>query len=253
MHKFFAKTAFLGKNVISLPECHSTNDLLMDYARLGSAGHGTIVITEFQTLGKGQRGNQWESEPGTNLLFSLLLEPKFMEPKHQFYLSLSMALSTLNGIERLSGARSGLEVKWPNDLYLDDKKLGGILLESSLSGNIIEFIVLGMGLNVSQMKFTHPNATSLLKSGIELEKNELLEEILLQLETYLELLKSGDFDTLLHQYYARLRWLGEEHQFEVEGKSISATIQGIDDRGRLELISGGKTMLCNIKEIKFLR
>ena len=252
MHKFFAKTAFLGKNVISLPECHSTNDLLMDYARLGNARQGTIVMTDFQSIGKGQRGNQWESEPGANLLFSLLLEPTYLEPKHQFYLSLALALSTVNAIERLGGDQRGLEVKWPNDLYLEDKKLGGILLESSLSGHNIEFIVIGMGLNVAQLHFVNEQATSLKLAGIEVEKETLLEEILLQLEETLVLLESHRFDDLLKAYYNRLRWLGVEHRFEVKGREIEATIEGIDDRGRLQLSSAGQAILCDLKEIKFL-
>lgn len=252
MHKFFAKTSFLGKNVISLPECHSTNDLLMDYARLGKAKEGTLVITDFQTVGKGQRGNHWESEPGTNLLFSVLLHPKYLAPRSQFYIGLCMALATVDAVEVLAGAQPGLEVKWPNDLYFKNKKLAGILLESSLVGSKVDFVVLGMGLNVKQLVFSNPTATSLQKEGLDLEKDELLEEILLQLEAYLKMLQNGKFDEVLQAYYLRLRWMGEVHEFEASGQQFSGVIMGIDEQGRLQLQSDGRALVYDIKEIKFL-
>lgn len=252
MHKFFAKTSFLGKNVISLPECHSTNDLLMDYARLGKAQEGTLVITDFQSVGKGQRGNHWESEPGANLLFSTLLHPSYLQPKSQYYIGLCMALATVKAIEALSSPHTGLEVKWPNDLYLNDKKLAGILLESSLAGSKVDFVVLGMGLNVRQLSFSNPKATSLLKEGTDLKTDELLEEILLQLEIQLDALRREDYQLIREEYYQRLRWLGQEHEFESENQRLSGTITGIDDQGRLELTSGGRQYVYDIKEIKFL-
>ncbi len=252
MHKFFAKTSFLGKNVISLPECHSTNELLMDYARLGKAKEGALVISDFQTVGKGQRGNQWESSPGANLLFSVLLHPRYIEPKAQFYIGFCMALATVNAIEVFTGAQSGLEVKWPNDLYLNEKKLAGILLESSLFGSRVDFAVLGMGLNVDQLDFNYTSATSLRKEGLVINKEELLEEILLQLEKQLERLSELAYDEILKQYYQRLRWLGEEHEFKAGDKQFLGKIIGIDSQGRLELISQGQLHIYDIKEIKFL-
>lgn len=252
MHKFFAKTSFLGKNVISLPECHSTNDLLMDYARLGKAQEGTIVITDFQTVGKGQRGNQWESEPGANLLFSVLLNPRYLEPKSQFYIGLCMALATVNAVEAFTPPQPKLEVKWPNDLYLNDKKLAGILVESSLVGSKVDFVVLGMGLNVRQERFSNPKATSLLKEQIDLHKEELLEEILLQLEKELDALERGDLQSILHAYYHRLRWMGEEHEFEAQNNRFLGIIKGIDGQGRLILEVEGQEHIHDIKEIKFL-
>lgn len=252
MHKFFAKTAFLGKNVIYLPECHSTNDLLMDYARMGKAKEGTIVITDFQSVGKGQRGNQWESEPGANLLFSIMLQPDYLVPKSQFYIGLCMALATVKAIEALSEAQAGLQVKWPNDLYLNEKKIAGILLESSLSGNRVDFVVLGMGLNVKQLQFENEKASSLWIEGLKVETNELLEEILIQLEAQLMHLRTSQIKLVIEQYYQRLRWMGEEHEFEAKNKRFSGTILGIDEQGRLMLGVGSNTLIYDIKEIKFL-
>ncbi len=252
MHKFFAKTSFLGKNVISLPECHSTNDLLMDYARLGKAQEGTIVITDYQTVGKGQRGNQWESEPGANLLYSVLLHPRYLDPKSQFYLGLCMALATVNAIEVFVPPQPKLEVKWPNDLYLNDKKLAGILLESSLAGSKVDFVVLGMGLNVRQLNFSNPMATSLLNEQLDLQKEELLEEILIQLEKELRVLEAGNYQSILEAYYERLRWMEEEHVYEAQGHQFSGVIKGIDGQGRLLMKVEDHERVYDIKEIKFL-
>ena len=252
MHKIFAKTEFLGKNVISLPDCHSTNDLLMDYAKLGQAREGTIVMSDYQSVGKGQRGNQWESQRGENLLFSLLLEPQFIEPKDQFYLSFGMALATVKAIESLAGDQQRLQVKWPNDIYFNDKKLAGILLESSLLGSKIDFLVIGMGLNVRQKSFDHQGATSLHREDLTLDKYQLLEEILIQFECIITLLKQNLFEEIIEGYYSKLRWMGENHKFMVGNLEISGVIIGIDERGRLRVLSDSEEYKYDIKEIKFL-
>ena len=252
MHKFFAKTSFLGKNVISLPECHSTNDLLMDYARLGQVKEGTLVVTDFQTVGKGQRGNQWESEPGANLLFSVLLKPRYLDPKSQYYIGLCMALAAVNAIEVFTSHLPGLEVKWPNDIYLNDKKLAGILVESILVRGKIDFVVLGMGLNVRQLHFSYPSATSLLKEDLDVQKEELLEEILIQLEAQFDTLRDDSPQRIMESYYKRLRWLGEVHEFEAKDQRFKGVIEGIDEQGRLSVMADGKKFVYDIKEIRFI-
>jgi BirA family biotin operon repressor/biotin-[acetyl-CoA-carboxylase] ligase len=115
MYKILANTIFLGKDVLFLPECHSTNDIALQRIRQGNAKEGSIIICEHQTQGKGQRGNTWEAEKGSNLTFSLVLQPDFLDLSEQFYLNMMVS----NAIRRLlHDYVPSLKVKWPNDLVV---------------------------------------------------------------------------------------------------------------------------------------
>src|SRR5690606_3030658 len=120
-----------------LPECHSTNDIALNLVRQREANEGSIVITDHQTKGKGQRGNTWKSQPGQNLMFSLVFRPDFMDISEQFYLNMAVS----NSIRRLlQDYVPNIEVKWPNDLIVSDfGKMGGILIENTFSGKEWEF------------------------------------------------------------------------------------------------------------------
>src|SRR5690554_4031443 len=159
MHKILANTMFLGKDILYLPVCHSTNDVAKDKLKEKEAAEGSIIITDQQTNGRGQRGNQWHSEPGMNLTFSLILSPKFLDPSELFGLNMAVALGIR---EALAQYISGVMVKWPNDIVHKEKgKLGGILIENSLKGQKIESSIVGVGLNINQVEFPLSQATSL--------------------------------------------------------------------------------------------
>src|SRR5690554_3701783 len=148
MHKILANTIFLGKNIIHLPECHSTNDVAMQKYRSGEAPEGTIVITDKQTEGRGQRGNQWLTQPNLNLTFSLILTPVFLDASEQFGLNMAVSLGIR---EALSDYVQGIIIKWPNDiLHEENGKIGGILIENSVTHKGIELAMVGVGLNINQ-------------------------------------------------------------------------------------------------------
>lgn len=117
MHKILANTVFLGKDIIYMTECHSTNDVAAAKIKDGTAREGSIVLTDTQTKGRGQRGNRWYSEPGKNLTFSLVLAPTFMAPGAQFDLNRMVALAVKEALSRYS---EGIKVKWPNDIVHKD-------------------------------------------------------------------------------------------------------------------------------------
>ena len=111
-----------------MPECHSTNSLLLDLTRKISQPEGTIVITKQQSRGRGQHGNSWESEPGKNLTLSLLLKPNFLAVKQQFYLTMAFSLGVCDFLtERSIG---NVKIKWPNDILVNERKVAGILIEN---------------------------------------------------------------------------------------------------------------------------
>lgn len=253
MHKFFAKTVFLGKNIINLTECHSTNDLLLLYAKEGKATHGTIVVSDHQTEGRGQRGNVWESQEGKNLLFSLLLKPK-IEVRQQYFINLITSLSLLRAVEKLSPELKKLEIKWPNDLYINDKKFVGILIESSISGKSIENMVVGMGINLNQLKFEYPGATSILVEGGKVDKWQLLEIFCIELERALSGLGNDNHQIIIKQYHEKLRWRGEKRVFqEMNGNRFIGIIIGIDQAGNLMIQSNEIIRSFRVKEVKFIK
>ena len=252
MHKFFAKTSFLGKNLISLPECHSTNDFLIAMAKSESVTNGTIVQTESQIQGRGQAGNKWEDSPGQNLIFSLYLSDLPIPISQQYLLNLMTSIAVVETLDNYLGVGDKLEVKWPNDVYLNDMKLAGILIESSVIGRSMEWMVVGVGINIGQRSFKHPKATSLKLAGIDVDKWELLEEYCLRLESYLESDLSS-ISGLLSRYYQRLRWYEEDHQYKSPGHGLfSGRIVGIDSVGRLKIDTEKGIQTFDIKEVQFI-
>ena len=189
MHKFFAKTQFLGKIIKILPECHSTNSLLQELSGKERLQEGCLLITDFQTQGRGQRGNEWISNPGENLLMSILLKPSFLEIQDQHFLNIITSLAICDTLK----TEIKTEIKWPNDIYSGNQKICGILVENTLSGHKIESSILGLGLNVFQRDFAN-QAASLASLGSDLDKWSFLESFLPHLESYYNVLRSGELE-----------------------------------------------------------
>ena len=158
-------------------EITSTNDYLAHLCKESKAKEFYTVIAESQTKGKGQRGNSWESEAGKNLTFSTVLYPTALEANKQFCLSMLAALACY---EALDNYIDGFSIKWPNDIYWKDKKIGGILIENELEGKYIVQTIIGIGLNINQEAFYSdaPNPVSLKQIlGVEVKLQEVLMKV----------------------------------------------------------------------------
>ena len=144
---------------IHLESIRSTNTYLAQNAE--GAVHGTVVYADCQTAGRGQRGNSWESADFKNITMSMLLRPANVKPSCQFWLSEAVALAVVHTLDRYID--NGVSIKWPNDIYWNDRKICGILVEHSLSGGKIDHTIAGIGLNINQEKFLSdaPNPVSL--------------------------------------------------------------------------------------------
>ncbi|MEO9806343.1 MAG: biotin--[acetyl-CoA-carboxylase] ligase [Reichenbachiella sp.] len=234
MHKIFAKTQFLGKKVVFLPECHSTNDTAVSILKKKPQLEGTTIITSHQTHGRGQRGNSWESEPGKNATFSIILHPTIVPAIQQFQLHIISTLAIYATLFPVLGKK--LKIKWPNDIFYGESKLGGILIENVLKGQNIESSVVGIGLNVNQTHFINNKATSILDiSGQKTEIDEIIEKILVNLEKkYLEL-KKGKVKLLESQYLARLYRFKVESIYETSGRIFRGSIVGVNQNGLLKI------------------
>jgi BirA family biotin operon repressor/biotin-[acetyl-CoA-carboxylase] ligase len=256
LYNITPKTLFIGKNIIYLPTCHSTNDTAASLLRDGKVFEGTLVVTSNQTAGRGQRGNKWEAETGKNLTFSLILKPAYLTPNEQFYLNIAVSLGIY---EFLNGffAEEDIKIKWPNDIYYKDKKMGGVLIENVLKKSIIESAVIGIGLNVNQLQFAHAQATSMRLAShsptIEFDLEMLLTHLAECLErSYLQL-RSDQRKWLHEQYLQHLYWYREKHIFSRDGKWFEGLITGIDATGRLTVETDGILHYFGLKEIEFIR
>lgn len=251
MYKIPAKSLFVGKNLVFLPECHSTNTYLLDLVRAGSVPEGTLVITHNQTAGRGQRSNQWHAEPGLNLTFSILLTPRFLAPKDQFLLSKAVALAVADTVADFTSVTA--RVKWPNDVIVDGKKASGILIENQLEGSTYATAVVGIGLNVNQTEFSVPTATSLRRvTDHELDLNNVLESACCHLEARYLQMKSSQWQMLNYDYERALHWRGERHQFSARGRTFEGVIEGVDERGFLVVASERERQAFDLKEILYL-
>lgn len=252
MYKILANTIFLGKVVHFLPECHSTNDTALSWIKEKKVMEGTIVICGSQIKGKGQRGNVWHSEPGKNLTFSMVLKPNFLDISEQFLLNIAIS----NGIRKfLQEYIPTLKIKWPNDLVVPGfGKIGGILIENTISKEGWENAVVGIGLNVNQIDFTIPGATSLASvTGSQFDLQELFRLLILHLEQGYIGLKKGKIKENRAEYLHHLFLKDQLSKFSSEGKEFAGTITGITEFGRLEIIlQSGQNVSYDLKEISFL-
>ncbi len=251
MHKIFSKNLIVGKKVVHLPKCHSTNTVASDLVASQPANEGTIVIADHQLAGRGQRGNSWESEPGSNLTFSVILCPSFLHPRQQFELTVITSVAVAVTLEKF-----GLDevcIKWPNDIYVGNKKIAGILIENTIKASVIESSVVGVGVNVNQQNFTTESATSIkLLKGKEIEKDLLLVELSAHLEAYYLQLRAGKIEELRSLYLAKMLGMGKQRSFSDTGGTFFGTVAGVDGDGRLEVLRGDNIHLYNLKEIQFI-
>lgn len=250
MYKNPAKTLFMGRPLVFVPECHSTNDEALRLCREHRPSEGTVVITSKQTGGRGLRGNRWITEPGLNLTFSVILHPHFLAPHNAFDLSRALALGIhdyLNG----SLLSDRPYIKWPNDLLIGDLKICGILIENSISGSFFNYAVCGVGLNVNQENWDLPATSLSLLTGSNHDLSEVLESLLACMEARYLLLRSGMVDPLRTDYLEKLYWRGESRRFQIGENEVEGTIENVDDQGRLIVQIGGEHRAFIPKELRF--
>lgn len=234
-----------------MTECHSTNDELSKMMKGPNAFEGTIVFTDHQKGGKGQRGNVWLDEPGKNVLMSVLLKPNYLLVNEQYFLNIVVGLAVVKTTSRYL-ASNRMALKWPNDVLASNKKICGILIENSIRRSGIESAVVGIGYNLNQSSFKSLNATSLSLESGAVGRRIFIENLLVDLEYFILKLKAGKKQELLDQYYASLHLKDVPAKYEDKAGQFDGIIQGIDETGRLGVKRVGGVKYYGIKEIKFL-
>lgn len=221
--------------IFPFDEVTSTNDAAMASPDL--YGHGSILTAWRQTAGRGQRGNRWSSAPGENLMFSLALEPRHIRVEHQFRISEMAALAASDAVRAVTGGVVECLVKWPNDLYVNDKKIGGILIEHSLHSEFLSRSVIGIGINVRQREFDPalPNPTSIancLTASTSTVPALSPKEVLTAFCEAFSVRYEQEEEALHTDFMGRL-WRGDPtrrypYRDTVSGEVFEAVIDGID-------------------------
>ncbi|PLK45042.1 biotin--[acetyl-CoA-carboxylase] ligase [Emticicia sp. TH156] len=251
MNNFQPKTLFIGKNTIYLPSCHSTNDVAAEKIQNEKIFDGTLVITSDQTAGRGQRGNTWETMPGQNITMSVILKPDFLSAADQFNLNIAVSLGVHLFLSKY--IQAGLTVKWPNDVYVCNRKMGGILIENSLAGSRLSHSIVGIGLNINQLSFSNSKVISLrlATKQDEFDLEALVGELCVCLEKYYLQLRNGHIAEQKKEYLQHLFRFEETHYYTSNGERFAGKIIDVAPNGALMIEVNGEVKYFDFKEVAF--
>lgn len=244
----------IGNLIVRLEVIDSTNNYAKQQIRENELAEGTVFLTYEQTSGRGQQKNVWESEPRQNLLFSIVLCPDFVEMRRQFQLSKVVSLGIYDAINKYV---SGVKIKWPNDIYVGDRKLCGILIENSVMNGVLNNSIVGIGLNVNQTVFRSdaPNPVSLkMLTNQHYDCEVILTEILSEIDRYYSLLCSGQEELIDKAFLAALYRLNELHFYKAGDEVFEGQIIGVNEIGQLLIRNkDAKVLEFHFKEVEFLQ
>ncbi|RIH66891.1 biotin--[acetyl-CoA-carboxylase] ligase [Mariniphaga sediminis] len=241
------------KYILVLKETDSTNNYANRLISSGGAEGGTVVLSHYQHKGRGQLGNHWESARELNLLASIILFPAFLPPGKQFYLSKIASLALADWLRQKT---DNVSIKWPNDIYVKNRKIAGILIETTIQGNLFHSAVLGFGLNLNQVEFSPelPNPVSLKQlTGINYNLIDTASQIRKIFMKWYQRLETGHIGEIDDAYLENLFRINEWALFKEEGQLLEARIKGTSEFGQLVLEDrSGNLRNFSFKEVEFI-
>lgn len=241
------------KNIIVLQDVDSTNNYANRLIQTNKAEEGTVVLAHFQKAGRGLSENYWESEPNKNLLASIILFPEFLPAANQFYMS---KITGLGLLYFLKGLASNVSIKWPNDIYIENKKVAGILIENAVMGDYLTSSVLGIGININQQNFVSnaPNPVSLKQlTNKDYDIMQLVYSLIEQVDYWYKKLKNLTLKEIDEQYFNNLYKKNEWTLFKQDDVEFEAKITGIGEYGQLILThKNDRKQSFMFKEIEYV-
>lgn len=240
----------LGHTKLRLSSVDSTNNYAANMLNQGLLSHGTVILADEQTNGRGQRGSVWQSEPGLNIQMTVVLINKNMAVQEQRFLNCFVCIALVKFIESF-GLKA--EIKWPNDILVGNRKIAGILIENQLKDGLIASTLIGIGMNVNQEKFDLLTATSLskeMKSSFSI--TEVCDSLLHHLNSYCLKFSLRQFTELQTHYFENLWGYQKLKRFEDKNGIFNGTIIGITEEGFLQVQTKDGEIKYDIKEIRFL-
>lgn len=245
-------TRFTGHHCWDFEELPSTNAYAMQRQEGLNWPDGALIRARAQTAGKGQAGASWLSAPGENLTFSVIYEAAFVPASHLFSISQAVAVALQRALQILAPAAQ-VQIKWPNDLLLNRRKVAGVLIENQWEGQSLRYTVIGIGLNVNQMAFDGlPAASSLaLESGQQQNLDAVLDLLLCELERAWSDLKAGRHAAIAQRYQQALYGSDAPVPACIEGRECALWVRGVSPEGLLIAESQGVPMRFDLKEVSF--
>jgi len=252
----YLNSLFIGKVAIYLDSVDSTNTYAKNLLSKSNPTEGTVICAAQQEAGRGQIGSKWKSESQKNIIMSVILFPKFLLATQQFELNKVVSLAVADVLRPYLNETDELLIKWPNDIYINDKKLGGILIENSLKGVWLDHTIVGIGLNINQIEFEEhlPNPISLsIAAQKEFDLGGIIADLCARLEYYYLQLKSK-FNTINETYLKSLLGYQEWRTFflPVANTTFEGKITGVSSLGKLQVETKAHPLEFDLKEIKFL-
>jgi BirA family biotin operon repressor/biotin-[acetyl-CoA-carboxylase] ligase len=241
----------LGQKIIHLESVDSTNNYAAKLLSEGRIGHGTVILADEQTNGRGQRGAKWLSAAGVNLLFSLVLQPDNLSVSDQCVLT---EITSIALIEFLRKFGISAQVKWPNDILVNGEKIAGVLIENQLKGNTIASSIIGIGLNVNQRRVDLPRVTSIV-NHIDAPFLNLTETLLSFLASFDNCWKNYQLhgkSYIREAYLKQLYRLNEQAHYADQNGEFVGKIIGVSEEGLLQIKKGDEIKTVDIKEITFI-
>ena len=248
-------TLFVGQNFEEYEMLASTNAHAQQLVSKSKPSEGTVISAQKQTAGRGQIGSQWESEPDKNINLSILLYPTFLPVQQQFQLNQAVSLGLRDFVAKY--VQKSVKIKWSNDIYVNDNKICGILIQNALKGVQIQSSIIGIGINVNQTAFLSnpPNPTSFkLEMQRDFDLSEMKKTLCECIEPRYFQLKNGRHDELYLEYLSHLYRYQENVLFQrPNGEAFMGMITGISDIGKLQIQIGRRMEEFGIKEVKFVQ
>jgi BirA family transcriptional regulator, biotin operon repressor / biotin---[acetyl-CoA-carboxylase] ligase len=229
----------IGTHIIRLDTVASTNEYAAGLLNMGNVDEGTVIRAADQTAGKGQGSNTWLSEKGMNLTFTVILHPVFLLAERQFLLNQSISLAVCDFLDTLPGM-PGTLLKWPNDIYSGNRKLGGILIRNTVSGNILSSCIAGIGLNINQVRFPEslPNPVSVkMITGKDTGIDEVFPMLCRMMDTRYNQLGEGKHSSITSGYLKRLIGYNAWREYSWNGRTTEGMITGVNEYGQLLLMT----------------
>lgn len=249
-------TLFIGHTHIHVPSLPSTNTYAQELLASGHTAEGTLITAGYQENGRGQIGRSWYSSADLNILASIILRPAFIAAADQFQISIATSLALHSLVLQYLPERE-ITIKWPNDIYVDDTKIAGILIQNTLKGSAISSSIAGIGMNVNEVEWPAeiPNPTSIAK---ELHTHVPLDICLHRLVSHLEYqylrLKAGHTDEQHKLYTTLLYRRNKAAKYQLEnGEVVIGKIKGVDAKGRIEIALEHETRYFQFREITYLQ
>jgi BirA family biotin operon repressor/biotin-[acetyl-CoA-carboxylase] ligase len=246
-------TRSFGRKIYAFGSIDSTNNCAKAIAGCGGL-EGTIVIAEEQTSGKGRLGRTWVAKPNENLMFSIVLRPQ-IPPDALNVLPLLAAVGVAAAIEKSTGLK--VECKWPNDLLLNGRKFAGILIEGSVKQNTVEYVVVGIGINVNQSEFPSElsdKATSLrIEARKKIGRAGLFREVVRSLEEQYAKAALHGFDSIVPLWLGRTTMLNKPVSVLQQGHTISGVMTGLSRDGGLVLSANGEETVVRAGDTTVLK